>query len=442
MHYEISVKPESNSREAFVFEVDGQIIRTLETVSLLGEGGIGAVFLVKDLATNDHLALKIINKNVSSLAPYISAGLSLIRQVANEYPIAKIYESYHYIGKFEQVMYIVLVCYQFNTNSKHYYEHGGLDKYLKKMGQVGTPIAEPIIKKIAEQLLTAVHCLHSTRPRPIIHRDISLDNLLIKQINEDETIDIVLNDFDTARDIGENSNLTASVGKRKYYAPEVASGRYNTSVDIWSCGISLYELMTLSRTTISDTMGDVTEQEEMHVVMRMSLGSKRTYSKQLIELVLSMIKFNPRDRPSAIELLDKLAGKEKLETKPPTDTISSPVEETPQEARSTTVPLSNTIQCNVTSLNVSNIKIANTKISNSPTYAKPIKKRYDSDEDDWGPSSFKKKTKPRRDSDIEYELKTLKKTTKIPTPQQKQVSDEWGPTSFTKTDGDEKCVVS
>lgn len=42
----------------------------------------------------------------------------------------------------------------------------------------------------------------------------------------------------------ESNELTTEVGTVRYMAPEIKTGKYNNSVDIYSCGILLYELFT------------------------------------------------------------------------------------------------------------------------------------------------------------------------------------------------------
>ena len=41
-----------------------------------------------------------------------------------------------------------------------------------------------------------------------------------------------------------SSELTTEVGTLRYMAPEIKTGKYNNLVDIYSCGILLYELFT------------------------------------------------------------------------------------------------------------------------------------------------------------------------------------------------------
>jgi serine/threonine protein kinase len=64
--------------------------------------------------------------------------------------------------------------------------------------------------------------MHSRKPDPIVHRDISLDNILIETIENNEIKRVVLSDFDAVREIGDKySNFTIMAGKIRYYAPEV-----------------------------------------------------------------------------------------------------------------------------------------------------------------------------------------------------------------------------
>src|SRR3989338_4839425 len=95
-----------------------------------------------------------------------------------------------------------------------------------------------------------------TRDQPVLHRDISLCNFLIREQDENGTLSVVLNDFDVAREITNEvavSHKTTKVGKLAYNAPEVDTGLYDASADIWACGIAMYELMTLKAASVDNT---------------------------------------------------------------------------------------------------------------------------------------------------------------------------------------------
>lgn len=94
------------------------------------------------------------------------------------------------------------------------------------------------VKYIFHQLVCAVRYLHSAG---IVHRDLAPANILV---NQDVTVRLC--DFGLAKPLGEGQPLTEYVTTRWYRAPECICGRrdYNETVDIWSLGCILAELLT------------------------------------------------------------------------------------------------------------------------------------------------------------------------------------------------------
>ena len=80
-------------------------------------------------------------------------------------------------------------------------------------------------------MLKALEFLHS---RNIVHRDIKLENILLK-----EGI-FKLCDFGLSRVLNQEKRFTIEVGNIMAKAPEVYKGHYDSKVDIWSIGITVY----------------------------------------------------------------------------------------------------------------------------------------------------------------------------------------------------------
>ena len=80
-----------------------------------------------------------------------------------------------------------------------------------------------------------------------IHRDIKLDNILLKRkiVNNFEEIDIRLIDFGLAKEIkGKRLKDKQKIGTHTYMSPEVIEGIYSSKCDMWSIGIVLFCLIT------------------------------------------------------------------------------------------------------------------------------------------------------------------------------------------------------
>ena len=109
----------------------------------------------------------------------------------------------------------------------------------------------PHIKHFARQIFTGLSHMHA---KNIAHRDLKPENILIKQMqstNGSQELDVMKADLKIA-DLGAAKVLTPQglntpyVVSRYYRAPELilGSNNYDCSIDIWSTGCILFELIT------------------------------------------------------------------------------------------------------------------------------------------------------------------------------------------------------
>lgn len=98
---------------------------------------------------------------------------------------------------------------------------------------------EAFIANIIRQILkTLIYLNHKN----IIHRDIKLENIIFER--SISTIKII--DFGIAFQTKDKEKMTNRVGTPFYMAPEVWTKCYDEKCDIWSLGVVMYALMTLS----------------------------------------------------------------------------------------------------------------------------------------------------------------------------------------------------
>lgn len=98
-------------------------------------------------------------------------------------------------------------------------------------------LPEAQVQKIAKQLVQALHYLHSNR---VIHRDMKPQNILVGAHGR-----VKLCDFGFARAMSSNTVVLTSIkGTPLYMAPELVMEQpYDLTVDLWSLGVILYELL-------------------------------------------------------------------------------------------------------------------------------------------------------------------------------------------------------
>lgn len=115
---------------------------------------------------------------------------------------------------------------------------GSLKQYLKR---IQNPHLR-VIKQWCKGILEGLKYLHSTKPYPLIHRDLKCDNIFVSSSTGDIRIgDLGLSTF------MKNSHNKTMLGTPEYMAPELYEEHYGPSIDIYSFGLCVLEMCTHSR---------------------------------------------------------------------------------------------------------------------------------------------------------------------------------------------------
>ncbi|PKK70766.1 kinase-like protein [Rhizophagus irregularis] len=108
--------------------------------------------------------------------------------------------------------------------------------HLERQGS----LKEEVVKFYVAEVSLGLHYLHSKK---IVHRDLKPDNVLL-----DEKGHAHLTDFNIAVHFNERKPLTSVAGSMAYMAPEILMKKgYFDSVDWWSLGVVMYELLFSKR---------------------------------------------------------------------------------------------------------------------------------------------------------------------------------------------------
>lgn len=181
----------------------------------------------------------------------------------------------------------------------------------------------PVFKlcSLVLQLTTALAYLHSQSP-PLVHCDVKPENILL--LNNEEQV--LLTDLDMCRE--EEKLELVRVGRRKngkdgdytseYSAPEVRKGLARTpKADVFSLGIVTYALAALPSEIFLEHNGNVrllsddTWAKDIVIFERLIRSAIRarcsTYPNTLVDLILSMLRFDPAERPTSMEVESRLS---------------------------------------------------------------------------------------------------------------------------------------
>jgi len=105
------------------------------------------------------------------------------------------------------------------------------------------------IAEVSYDIASGLHYLH-TLPQPIVHRDLKPENIFMEMHHQEKRWLAKIGDFGEAKAIrNKNAALhTRMIGTEGFRAPELyAKGStHNMTADIWSFGMVLFEMLTLS----------------------------------------------------------------------------------------------------------------------------------------------------------------------------------------------------
>ena len=116
---------------------------------------------------------------------------------------------------------------------------------------------------IAKQLFTALNVLHIN---DFIHRDIKMENLLIREGAADGSVlEVKLTDFGLSTKVRVGESATDFVGSKFYLSPEIYQNLpYSQKTDIWSAMITLYILFVGDMPFYSDDIDDIKDRVIHH----------------------------------------------------------------------------------------------------------------------------------------------------------------------------------
>ena len=194
-----------------------QMLGKYQILDRLGAGGFGTVYLAMDRLLNRRVALKVPHHQTDEQAllqePRIMAALkhtNIVELITVE--------------KKDDTFFMVM----------EFVDGESLDKEIRRERMLAPPRA----LEIAIDVCTAIGFAHSHQ---VLHRDLRPANILITREGVAK-----VTDFGTSRflELQKEGFARTRIGSPPYMAPEHFRGRAVFQSDLWSLGITLYEMLT------------------------------------------------------------------------------------------------------------------------------------------------------------------------------------------------------
>ncbi len=208
-------------------------------LKVLGEGGMGTVFLAEHTLIKRRVAIKVLHTELATDAYVIERFMNEAR-AAGTLGHPNIVESTDMGFTHGHVPYIIF----------EYLEGSLLTDEIYRVG--GMPLRRAIW--IAQQIASALRAAHNAE---IVHRDLKSDNIFLT--DKDEALDHVkVLDFGISRFLDSDDEQTRRglvMGTPEFMSPEqiTAPDSVDRRADIWALGVILYEMLEARRPFPSDT---------------------------------------------------------------------------------------------------------------------------------------------------------------------------------------------
>ncbi|XP_019426217.1 PREDICTED: MDIS1-interacting receptor like kinase 2-like [Lupinus angustifolius] len=290
----------------FTFSEILEATKDFNEMYCIGKGGFGSVYQA-ELPTGEIFAVKRLNVIDSSEIPKLE-----LQSFENEIKtltgvrhrnIIKLYG----FCLWKKQMFLI---YEFA-------ERGSLTKVLYE--EESLELSWDTRVEIVHGIAHAISYLHSDCSPPIVHRDITLNNILL-----DSNFEPHLADFGIAKELSSNtSNWTSVAGTYGYMAPELAQTmRVTEKCDVYSFGVVVLEIMMGKHpkdllTTMS-SIKSLSSMENLHAkvllkdVLDQKLTSPRDHLAYLLMVIMS-IAFSctnvaPESRPTMRSVVQHISA--------------------------------------------------------------------------------------------------------------------------------------
>lgn len=261
----------TRSREAYNDQLIGEQLGGYAILDKLGKGGMGDVYLAKQLTLNRYIALKVLPRKLARNPDFVKRFIQEAQTLARiNFPsIIQVYD----VGTHEDTVFFTMELVRGRT----------LHDMIKETGRVPLEIAINAIKQSCRALARVAR-------EGIVHRDIKPANIMITDQGE-----IKVCDFGIATERLAADSITEIIGTPFYIAPEYLNGEECTSLsDQYSLGVTLHHML-------GGLPGAGASQFSASVKLEKLSDLDSNVPKEIAEIVERMVEHDPAKRFGSFE---------------------------------------------------------------------------------------------------------------------------------------------
>jgi serine/threonine protein kinase len=264
-----------------------------EVLSVLGRGGMGSVYEVKDRQLQKTFAMKVLRPELVS-DRVVNKRFEQEMKAANSLNHANLVAVYGHGKSTTGISYFVM----------EYVDGESLAKLIAREGHLGTVLAVDIFKQVCDGLTHA-------HQKGLIHRDLKPSNIILTK-TESGAISVKIIDFGIAKVVSAQAEnkLTRTeeiFGSPQYMSPEQCQGDdLDARSDIYSLGCVMYEAITGRAPFVGESPIQVIVQHlnKLPVPLDIACGDRHV-DKGLQDIVMRCLEKQPKDRYQSASELQK-----------------------------------------------------------------------------------------------------------------------------------------
>lgn len=160
---------------------------------------------------------------------------------------------------------------------------------------------------VMQHIFRAIYYMHEIH---VCHRDLKPENFLFTTKEPLDKAALKIIDFGLAKQFSTGMVLTTKAGTPYYVAPQVLSGKYDHTADLWSCGVIMYVVLCGYPPFYGETDADVLEKVRLGS-FAFNTQDWKNVSEDAKNLIRMLLKMNPKERFTAEQCLSHIWVKNK-----------------------------------------------------------------------------------------------------------------------------------